>query len=99
MQRRRPLYVCMYVFMYSACAMKFYACVCVSATLAHYNPICSCISGRHTCAMLVQQRGQNEPLGDDCELSGGRFTEQVPIVHFVAVWLLDPSHCRTGVLC
>ena len=52
--------ICMYVCISAACAMKYYARVCIS---------------RHACAMLAQQRGQNEPRGEDCELSGGRLAK------------------------
>ena len=53
------------------------------------NPIlCLCMYIRHACAMLVQQRDQNVPWGDDCGLSGGRFAQEVPITSYLAAWLL-----------
>ena len=33
------MYVCMYVCISADCAMQFYACVCISTTLAQYNPM------------------------------------------------------------
>ena len=36
---RVGMYVCMYVCISADCAMQFYACVCISATLAQYNPM------------------------------------------------------------
>ena len=40
-------YVCMYVS--ADCAMQFFACVCISATLAQYNPMLA-----YVCPTLVQ---------------------------------------------
>ena len=41
------MYVCMYVCISAVCTMQFYACVCISATLAQYNPMFACVCLTH----------------------------------------------------
>ena len=64
--------------------MQFYACACISATLAQYNPMLRVYvhhALRNACATI---RPKCAP-GDDCRLSGGRFAQQVPIASVVCL--------------
>ena len=61
------LYVCISV----ACAIDFYACVCVSAMLAQYNPVLARVYPLHLCNACATTRPKR--ARDNCGLSGGRF--------------------------
>ena len=54
------MYVCMYVF--ADCAMQFYACVCISAMLAQYNPMLAYVCPS-LCAMLRRSVAKMCPRG------------------------------------
>ena len=43
------MYVCMYVCISKDCAIQFYACVCISATLAQYNPMLAYVCPSRLC--------------------------------------------------
>ena len=51
----------MYVCIFTDCAMQFYACVCISATLAQYNPMLVYVCPSH----FAQSSGQNVPPRDN----------------------------------
>ena len=62
------MYVCMYMYVCTStdCAMLFYACVCVSAMLAQYNPILAyvCLSCLHTyCAIQWPKYAPGDDYG------------------------------------
>ena len=55
--RCRFAWLCMYTCISADCTMQFYACACISTTLAQYNPML--VSVHHACTTTAQSSGQN----------------------------------------
>ena len=58
------MYVCLYACISTACARQFYACECVFATLAQYNPMLAYVCPSRLCNYCTIQWPKCAP-GDD----------------------------------